>query len=447
MTPKPETPQHPHHISPWKVAIVCLLVAVAAVAVGLAGYLPRHEREQAAVKAAGDMRTGIPTVTVVKVLKAPVDVELSLPGSISATAEASIYARAAGYVLKRMVDIGDLVKAGQVMAELDTPELDQQVAQLQAALAQARQQLTQTKASLVQAESQRDLAKITFERFDQLLKKGAVARQDTDNQQSAFKTSDAFVDAQQANIRAAEENVRQSQANVDRMLALQEYKNVRSPVTGVVTVRNIDTGYLISTSGAGQGNTPLDVPGAQAIAALGGNEMFRVAQIGTLRILISVPQASATGITVGMPARVTVNEFSGRNFPGKVTRTASSFDPNSRTMLTQIDIPNKDGKLFPGMYAQIYLQIHRNVPPLLVPGDAIIAGPGGMQVAILLDAPEQQGGEKEARRIHLQTVQLGRDYGAQTEIISGLEGSETVVVNPGDDVREGNLVKGEARSK
>ena len=171
--------------------------------------------------------------------------------------------------------------------------------------------------------------------------------------------------------------------------------------------------------------------------------MFRVAQIGTLRILISVPQASSTGITVGMPARVVVNEFPGRSFPGKVSRTAGSLDPNSRTLLTQIDVPNNDGKLFPGMYAQVYLQIHRETPPLLVPGDSIMAGPGGMQVGILLEVPEKQG----AKRIHLQTVQLGRDYGAQTEIVGGLNGSETVVVNPGDDVREGNLVKGEVRAK
>jgi multidrug efflux pump subunit AcrA (membrane-fusion protein) len=436
------TTTNPHHISAWKVVLFCIAAALVVIAIGLAGYLPRHEQEMAAVQAATEQRTGVPTVTVVKVVKAPQDVELSLPGSISAVAEASIYARAAGYVQKRMVDLGDRVTAGQTMAELDTPELDQQVAQLRAALAQAQQQLTQARASLVQAEAQRDLAKVTFERYDNLLRKGAVARQDTDTQESAFKTSAALVDAQQANIRAAEENVRVSEAGLERIVTLQDYKHVKTPVTGVVTVRNIDTGYLISTTGAGQGNTPLDIPGAQS-QTTGGNEMFRVAQIGTLRILISVPQASSTGINVGMPARVVVNEFPGRSFAGKVTRTSGSLDPNSRTLLTQIDVPNQDGKLIPGMYATVYLQIHRDVPPLLVPGDSIIAGPGGMQVGILLEVPEKQG----AQRIHLQTVQPGRDYGAQTEIIGGLNGSETVVVNPGDDVREGNLVKGEARAK
>src|ERR1019366_984778 len=235
-------------------------------------------------------------------------------------------------------------------------------------------------------------------------------------------------------------------ANLDRMLALQDYKNVRSPVAGVVTARNIDTGYLISSSGAAQGNSPLDLPGApgsggQSPAA--GNEMFRVAQVGTLRILINVPQTSSPGIMIGMPVRVTVNEFPGRNFTGKVTRTASTLDPNSRTMQAQIDIANVDGKLMPGMYTQVYLQTHRDSPPLLVPGDSIMAGPGGMQVAILLEEPGKEG----VRKIHLQTVQLGRDYGPQTEIIGGLDGSETVVVNPGDEVREGNVVKAEVRAK
>jgi multidrug efflux pump subunit AcrA (membrane-fusion protein) len=435
------SPEHPHHISPWKVILFCIVAAAVVAAAGLAG-------EEAAVKAAGEEKHGIPAVTAVKVVQAPKDVELSLPGSISAVAEASIYARAAGYVVKRMVDLGDHVKAGQVMAVLDTPELDLQVAQLEAAVAQAKQQLAQTKAALVQAQAQLDLAKITFERYDSLLKKGAVAKQDTDTQESAFKTSKALVEAQQASIHAAEENVKSAQASLDRQLRLQEYKNVTAPVAGVVTARNIDTGYLISTSGAAQGNGPLDSPGAQNGAG-GNNEMFRVAQIGTLRILISVPQASATGIVVGMPARVTVNEFPGRNFLGKVTRTSGSLDPNSRTLQTQIDVPNTDGKLFPGMYAQVYLQIHRENPPLLVPGDSVIAGPGGMQVGILVDVPENQsqGAHQGAKKVHLQNVQLGRDYGAQTEIISGLTGSETVVVNPGDDVREGNLVKGEARAK
>ncbi len=438
---------NPHHISGWKIALIAIAVVALLVAVGLAGYLPRRAQEAAAVQAANEERSGVPVVTAARVMRAPVDTELSLPGSISATAEAAIYARATGYVKKRMVDIGERVTTGQILAELETPELDQQVTQLRAGVAQAKQQVTQVEAAITQAETQRDLAKITFERYDALLKKGAIARQDADQQESAYKTAAALVSAQQAAMRAGEENIRQAQANLDRMIALQDYKNVRSPVDGVVTVRNIDTGYLISTSGAAQGNGPLDVPGGQNSST--GNEMYRVAQVGTVRILVNVPQASSPGIMTGMPVRVTVNEFQGRVFAGRVSRIASTLDPASRTMQIQIDIPNGDGKLIPGMYAQAFLQIHREAPPLLVPGDAVVAGADGTKVAILLEATggTEAGGKQGARKIHLQTVQLGRDYGAQTEILGGLDGSETVVVNPGDEVREGSLVRAEVRVK
>jgi RND family efflux transporter MFP subunit len=155
--------------------------------------------------------------------------------------------------------------------------------------------------------------------------------------------------------------------------------------------------------------------------------------------LINVPQADAPGIMIGMPAKVLINEFQGRVFHGKVTRTASSLDPNSRTLPVQIEIPNGDGKLMPGMYAQVAFESRRASPPLLVPGDAIIPGPEGPRLAVLEEAAGKQGEKK----IHLQPVQLGRDYGPETEILSGLSGSETVVVNPGDAVREGNVVRAE----
>jgi RND family efflux transporter MFP subunit len=258
-----------------------------------------------------------------------------------------------------------------------------------------------------------------------------VARQDADQQDSTYQSAEALVNAGEASVGAATDNVSQAQANLDRVLALQAYQNVRAPFTGVVTVRNIDAGSLISASGAGQ-------------AATTAMEMFRVAQIGTLRILIDVPQSDAPAIIIGMPADVLVNEFPGRVFTGKVTRTANALDPNSRTLPVQIEIPNADGKLFPGMYAQVKFKDHRATPPLLVPGDSIISGPQGPRVAVLENVSEQNL-PKGAKRIHLQPVQIGRDYGAQTEIASGLTGGETVVVNPGDVVREGNLVKAETK--
>ncbi len=431
-------PPHAHHISPGKVILVLLLMAAVVAAVGLAGYLPRKERSDAAKAAASEEKTSLPVVTAARVRRAARDTEVLLPGSLSALVESSIYARAAGYVRKRYVDIGDRVREGQLMAEIDAPEIDQQVAQARAAVAQAQQQLSQARAALVQAESQRDLAKITTERYTKLVARGAVARQDADTQDSNYKTSEALVQAQEANVRAADDNVRQSQANLERVIALQDFKSVKAPFTGIVTVRNVDAGALISASGAGQGASPMSLGGPQAA---NGNEMFRVAQIGTIRILTSVPQANAPGIRIGMPTELTLTEFPGRRFSGKVTRTSSALDPNSRTLLVEVQVPNRDGKLLPGMYADVHFRDHRDSPPLLVPGDTLMTTNSGLQVAVLGDPPPDA--EKGSRKIHMQAVSIGRDYGTETEVISGLQGSEILVINPGDEVREGALVKAE----
>ncbi len=437
-TPQAEAPAkpHPHHISAGKVIVVLLLLAAIVAAVALAGYLPRKAREEAANAAANTEKTTLPTVTSARVHLAAGDSDVVLPGGLSPLLESSIYARAAGYVRKRYVDIGDRVKEGQLMAEIDAPELDQQVAQSRAAVSQAEQQLGQAKAALVQAESQRDLAKVTAERYNNLVGRGAVARQDADTQQSNYKTSEALVAAQQSSVQASAENVKQAQANLARVIDLQDFKSVKAPYAGIVTARNIDAGALISPSGAGQGASPMSTGGA---LAANGNEMFRVAQIGTMRILINVPQTNAPGIHVGMPAGVDVNEFQGKSFDGKVTRTTNSLDPNSRTLLVEVQVQNSNGKLLPGMYAEVRFSSHRDLPPLLVPGDALIAANAGPQVAVLLDTDNSA-----SKKIHLQPVQLGRDFGAETEILSGLQGSETVVVNPGDDVREGALVRVES---
>ncbi len=410
-------------------------------AVGLAGYLPRKQREAAAASAASEEKNDLPVVTAARVRRAAQDSEVLLPGTLSALVEASIYARAPGYVRKRYVDIGDRVREGQLMAEIDAPELDQQVAQARAAVSQAEQQLSQARAALVQAESQRDIAKITSQRYNNLVGRGAIARQDADTQESTYKTSQALVDAQEANVRASQDNVKQSQANLERVIALQDYKSVKAPFNGIVTARNVDAGALISASGAGLGASPMSVGGAQAA---NGNEMFRVAQIGTIRMLTSVPQANATDVYVGMPADLTVHEFQGRKFPGKVTRTANSLDPTSRTLLVEVQVPNPDGKLLPGMYAEVHFLSHRAVPPLLVPGDTLIAGADGLRVAVLSDAPQEGKG---AKRVHIESVQIGRDYGTETEILSGLAGHELLVVNPGDEVKEGAFVKAEGAQK
>jgi RND family efflux transporter MFP subunit len=422
--------QPSHHISPGKIILVLFLLVAIVVAVGLAGYLPKKQREESANALAASEKSTLPVVSVTRVKRAAQDTEVVLPGTISALVEASIYARASGYVKKRYVDIGDRVKSGQLLAEIEAPELDQQVAQARAVLGQTQQQLGQGKASLLQTQSQRDLAKITSERYVKLVARGAVALQDADTQQANYKTAEALVSAQEANVRAAEENVRQAQANLDRVLALQDYKNVRAPFTGIVTARNVEVGSLIAANGGGQTSTA------------NGNEMYRIAQIDTVRILENVPQANAPGILVGMPTEINVVEYPSRKFMGKVARSSNSLDPNSRTMLVEVQVNNKDGKLLPGMYANVRFRSHRDVPPFLVPGDAVIAGAAGNRVAVTLDEPGQT-----AKKIHLLPVTMGRDFGTATEILAGLDGSESVVINPGDDVIEGALVKAEMSSE
>ncbi|MES1262262.1 MAG: efflux RND transporter periplasmic adaptor subunit, partial [Acidobacteriota bacterium] len=415
------------------------------VAVALAGYLPRKQRQEAAASVAKEEKNTLPRVSAAKVTRAPQDTEVLLPGTISPLAEASLFARAAGYVKKRYADIGDRVREGQLIAEIEAPELDQQVAQARAAVSQAEQQLGQTRASLLQAQSQRDLAKLTAERYNNLVGRGAVARQDADTQQATYKTAEALVAAQEANVSASGENVRQTQANLQRIVALQDFKNVRAPFAGVITVRNIDVGSLISPTGGGQGMS--QTPGGTAGAA--GNEMYRVAQIATVRIMENVPQTNAPGIRIGMPAEVSVTEFPDRKFHGTVARTSNSLDPASRTMLVEVHVENRDGKLLPGMYAEVRFRGHRDSPPVLVPGNAVIAGNAGPQVAVLEDASVDNGNPdtRGAKKIHLIPVRIGRDYGVETEVISGLTGSETVVMNPGDDVREGALVRAETGSE
>lgn len=429
-----DTP-HPHHVPRGKVVLGAVLLIAIVVAAWLAGYLPHRNQEAAALAAANDEKNAIPVVTTTVVRSAPADVDLPLPGSISSLSEASIFARAAGYVSKRYVDIGDHVKAGQLLAEIVAPDLDQQVAQARAQVAQAEQQLGQARASLIQAEAQRDLADATLKRYEGLIKTHAVAQQDYETQVSGAKTAEALVVSQQANVIGSQDNVNQAQANLDRVVALQEFKNVRAPFAGVVTARNVDVGYLISSAGGGLGATPATQPGASQNNA-NGSEMFRVAQVSTLRIYVSVTQEYAASIQVGMPAAIMIAELPGQEFPGKVTRTSNVLDPNTRTLLTEVELSNQGGKLLPGMYATVRFRSHRDTPPLLVRGDALKAEASGITAAVLEDAGRGNGQKK----VHMERVLIGRDHGAETEIISGLRVGDVVVVNPGDQVQEGAIV-------
>jgi multidrug efflux pump subunit AcrA (membrane-fusion protein) len=438
------------HRGRWRKLVVLGVVLGAAAAVYAFGYLPRARTTRQLAAAAATRNSTPPLINSAAVKRAPASIELLLPGNITPITEAYIFARAAGYLKQRYVDIGDRVTAGQKLADIEAPDLDLQVSQARAALAQAQGQLGQAQATLDQLTATRDLAELTWERYKVLTAKGAVSRQDGDNQSTAAKTSEANVAAQQKTVRASAEYVLASQATLARLVTLQNYERITAPFGGVITARNVDVGALISATGSSLGPArsnaaaPSDIPS--------GGEIFRLAEIGRLRILVAVPQTNSPGVKVGQTATVTVQQIPNQSFPGKVTRTSSSLDAQSRTLLTEVDVENPKGVLLPGMYATVSFKTDRVDPPFLVPDASLVVRSSGTVLAVLqpLTADEQEkvktAGINAAtlarvRRVHFQTVQPGRDYGTELEILDGLTVGQEVAVDPNDSVQEGALVQ------
>ncbi|HTO23996.1 MAG TPA: efflux RND transporter periplasmic adaptor subunit [Spirochaetia bacterium] len=378
------------------------------------GIVPRVQRAAELRAAVEDPQTRHLPVSVVVPLPAPRATDLNLPGNVQAFQETPIYARVDGYLRQRNVDIGDRVEREQVLAEIDTPELDQQVSQAEAALSQARASLAQTEASLQQAKANLELARISAERWSALLADGAVARQDVDERRSQYDASRASTDAAQANVDATRANVAASAANLQRLRALESFKQVVAPYRGIVTARTVDRGALI-TAGSGSSSVPL----------------FRVAQIDTLRIFVNVPQTFVRSIAPGQETTIVVREFPGRVFAGKVSRDASALDATSRTLLTEVLVPNAGLTLKPGMYAQVRFSVVGPDPPVLIPATALVIRAEGPQVAVVRDD----------HRVHFQKVELGRDLGTNVEVISGLNGDERLIVNIPDGLKEGITVR------
>jgi RND family efflux transporter MFP subunit len=372
----------------------------------LAGYLPRLKREQVL---AAEVKTGaetVPVVNVAPVTRSETATALVLPGNIQPVTEAPVLARASGYIKKRYADIGDRVQEGQVLAEIEAPELDQQVLQAQATLQQAQSAVEQAEAALKQGRSNENLARVTAERWKNLVARGAVSRQENDVYQAQWAAQQANVQALEKAVNAANSNVAAAQANLARLGDLKSYQAVRAPFAGVITLRNVDTGALVN-----EGNTML----------------FRIAQTDRLRTFINVPQADAASIRAGQPATLEIPDLPGRRFSGKVSRSANALDPASRTLLTEIEVVNTEGTLLPGMFTQVDLLVPRRDPPLLIPGDTLVVRSDGPQVAVV-----DRSGE-----VHYTRITLGRDFGDHLEVLSGLQLGQQLVVNPSDLVREG----------
>lgn len=408
------------------------------------GYLPHRAHEKNAEAAAKQRDQDEPEVTVVELKRGHGAGELTVPGTTAPLTEAYLYARANGYLKKRYVDIGDRVKKGQLMALLDAPDLDQQVEQ-------ARQQLRQAEADEAQQQAQLDLRRVTWERWRTLVAKGVFSRQDGDQRETDYR-------AQLALVASAQRNVESFRANLNRAIALQSYERVTAPFDGIVTQRNTDVGALV-----GAGGSAMAAPTQMASAPTGGSSssnnsstngqsgsgvqtatpttgtnsggaLFAVAQIDKLRILVAVPEGYASSIVQGMPAKVYVQERTGKPIYGTVTRATRSLDQNTRTMLTEVDLDNHNGSLFPGMYTVVsFVQQGgrgQAASSLTVPGDAVVVRQDRTAVAVVRDM-----------KVDMVPVEIGRDYGPSVEILSGLHEGDHVITTVSDGVRQGAKVR------
>lgn len=369
------------------------------IVIGILFLLPklRHrEMLEAEAKAAG----GPPTVLVTKVVEGDRGGHIEMPATVQAFDQTPVYARTSGYVKARYVDIGDRVRRGQLLAEIDDPQTAQ-------SLMQARATVLQLKAQLQQMEANAVLSKVTNERWQGLVRQGVVSQQDAD-QKLAQSNADV------ANVNAAKANVAAGEANVRSLTEQASFSRVTAPFDGVILARNIDRGSLISS-------------GSQNSVT----EMFSIGQSDKVRIFTNVPQASAVGLANGHAAKVAVRELPGKTYAGVVARTSQSIDPATRTLLVEVDLKN-DGRILPGMYATVALDLPvSGSAPVLLPVNGLVIRTAGPQ-AVVVDANNV---------VHFRSIKLGRDLGTATEVVDGLKAGDVVVLNPGDAVVDGAKVE------
>ena len=379
ITPPPKLPP----AAPRR-ALFILGIVLLALAVGAAITVITRTRNSR-VLADETQQESIPTVAVVHPIAEPADEELVLPGTLEAYVESPIYARTNGYLLRWYKDIGSRVTQGELLAEIDTPEVDQE--------------LLQTRANRQQILAQVDLAKINSDRYVALRKSDSVSQQEADQQSSGYQQAKANLDAADANVRRLEQ--------------LESFKRVYAPFSGVLTKRTVDPGTLINAGATGT-----------------GKELFDLARVDPLRVYVSVPQTYAPAIKVGMDATVTLQEYPGQRFKGTVVRTAEAIDPVTRTLLTEVDLPNKDGRLLPGSYGEVHFHAGINAQKITVPVNSMLFRQEGARVAVV-------GSDG---KVQLRAITIGRDFGTTLEILGGVSLEDRVVVNPADSLEEGQRV-------
>jgi RND family efflux transporter MFP subunit len=349
------------------------------------GVVPRIRARLELQRAAETTASALPVVGVIKAHPAPAS-DLTLPGTTLPFRQATIYARVDGYLDRRLVDIGDRVKAGDLLAVISAPTIDQQVAQ--------------ARADLVRLKADREYARTSLERFEAADRDGAVAKEDLDLRRNAFNTAEAAV---QAGV-----------ANLQQLTEQQGFERVIAPFDGIITQRSVDVGALI-TAGSSTSTTSL----------------FAIAQNDVLRVYVNVPQPFVNDMDVGQPAQIRTRSVPNRVFTATVARSAGSLDPNTRTMLTEVDIPNPDGVLKPGMYVQVSLTAERVGQRWRVPASAVVFDAKGTQLAIV-------GAD---HKVQLRPVLLGRDFGSEIEIASGIAGDEMIVTTPSAALTDGTQVE------
>jgi multidrug efflux pump subunit AcrA (membrane-fusion protein) len=427
----------------FKRVLVALIGLVLIAGLLVAAILPRIARQKKITAAAQAIQDASPTVNVITAQQAPASSELELPGNIEAIQVAAVSAQTSGYLKRWYVDIGDRVQAGQLLAEIDTPEVDQELEQARSTLVQASAGLSQAEANLSQAVTNMDFARVSYERWKTLAEQHVVSDQDRDQMQAAYNAAKATVDAMQASINVAKATIAANEANVRRFLKLQGFKKVFAPFMGIITARNVEVGSLVNAGGGtsasattgttassattpGSGTTPT---GTGAAAASGG--LFQIARIDTLRIFISVPQTFVNSIKPEQTTQIAVKEFPQQKFTGRVARTANALDPASRTLLTEVQTTNPDYKLLPGMYATVTFGVAQAEPQMRIPATALVIRADGPQVVTVT----------EDQKAHYQKVVIGRDYGGTLDIISGIEPGATLILNVPDDLQDGESVR------
>src|SRR6516165_4681626 len=359
--------------------LVLLLLVIGGVAAMLMRMRDSH------VLADETAHNSIPTVAVVHPVAEKPDEELVLPGSLQAYVESPIYARTNGYLLRWYKDIGSRVSKGELLADIDTPEVDQE--------------LRQARATREQVAAQMDLAKINADRYVGLRKTDSVSQQEVDQQTSGYQQSKANLDAADANVRRLEQ--------------LESFKHVYAPFSGVLIKRNVDPGALINAGAGGM-----------------GSELFDMARVDPLRVFISVPQNYSPAIKVGMDAWVTLPELPGQRFKGTVARTAEAIDPTTRTLLTEVDVPNPDGRLLPGSYGEVHFKAAVDARKITIPVNAMLFRQEGPRVAVV--GPDG--------KVTLRPITIGRDYGTTLEILGGVDPSDRIIINPADSLEDGQQV-------